>query len=222
MKKENDIKEIIKSNLFLNVFESQDKVIKSAKNKISREFNLFSLRWILMFPKFLYSKMDELPESVMIIFIEHMYNINKIFLKELDISEAISLYKNKIVPFFNTMCNEKMIDDMKKDLFSDNNTEVEVIDDLNKNQKNEKALPFDFKKFLWIYRFIFPIFSPLLYTIGLMMIPLMGNLMEEIMKEEISIDPKNYLIKVANGLNMGINGLKCISEDFKDKYTNEI
>ena len=69
-------------------------------------------------------------------------------------------------------------------------------------------------------RFAYPIFSPLIYAINILALPLtvkrIKSLFMEGMLEGLSLDPKLYLIKTAESLNFGIKGLKEISEKFKN------
>ena len=193
LKEENDIQNIIQSHFFLKIFKSKEELINSANNKIYLEVCLFWSKLVIYYPKLIYSKIEDTRELLEILFLEFYYNISLIFLNKFDITEALLFFKNKVLPTFQNI---------EKDF--------KFRDD-----EDEKSC----RKMFKILRFVFPILSPL-YLLNFIFLPfvckfLQKNILEKFF-EEGEVNQKIYLIKVAEGLNMGINGLKEISNKFKN------
>ena len=201
LKEEKDIQTIIDSNFFLQTFESEEKMIKSLNNKLSMNLLLAFYKLFLIVPKIIYmTKIKDVFEDIFInSILEPIFYISEIYLVKIDITEAILYLKDTILPHFKSF--EKFNLDIKNDL-----------------KKEENGL---YKISIWIARFLFPILSPL-YFVSILFMPVAAIIIKKIILDFFKgLDSKKYLIRIAEGLNLGINGLKIISDYYKNKYINE-
>ena len=203
---ENDTQNIFESNFFLKIYESQDKISKSVEEKITIQCSLFIFKFLIYLPKMIYSKFDEIPEILLILFLEFLYSISEIYLIEFNISEALKIFKDNILPFFNKLSDEKNQSEFKNEIL------------LPENDEDKKFMSV-VKKIMPYYKFAFPILSPLVYSLNILLLPLSSGLCKLLLKdlfpELFNLEPKFYLIKIAESLNLGIKGLKKISEKYE-------
>ena len=146
IKEEKDIQKIIDSNFFLRIFESQEKILKYTDSKLTYQFTIFILKMLVLFPKIIYSKLEEVPEESIILFLELVYNNSKLYLINFNISEALTMFKNHVLPMLLEFGDEKNLANFKKEFMLDieNDDELTNLVD-NNNDSGEKTKRMNFQ-----------------------------------------------------------------------------
>ena len=192
------LKEFIKNNELLQIFESKKKLMDDFKNKIQIEFESIIMKIFLKGPKYIYNFSDEAIYEIFNEIMEHLFFLLNYFL-----SQRTNEEKYKIL---NCFPYEKF--------------KIELIES-SKNYENEikNSVP----SVPWYLKVLFPFISPFYYIIGTPIVKIFsGKITNYILKEmKIDIDDKIYQFffeEIVLGLNNGIDGLNEISKKFKNYY----
>ena len=186
------IQETIKNNELLRVFGSKEKFLEGMREKIKKECIKFILKSFLFFPRFIYSKLDE----ILYIIINEM------------IDRSIIIYQF-------SMDKKNNIDRMVKQMFEEEfGTIYEATKEIRKDEI-QKKLPL-------ALRILFPIISPIYYLLGtpilLIFINKLSNSLSNLLLEKDDKQFLKYFLFIMRTFDTAIDNLKDINITFKNQY----
>ena len=196
-----ELQELINNNELLRIFKSKKEVINGFKQKLEKEVSIFIFKFFLIAPSYLYNITEEKLEDLLVDITEHSIELYFNYIGKQDYSEKLRLLKDMSITKYNI--KERMQEFPK------------IITPI----KNELE-----KKIPWYVKAIFPILSPIYYTIGTLLIKVFSGeisrfITEKIWNDEMFADIiNNYFKNIIETFNLAIEDLNIISKNFNIIY----
>ena len=199
------LKEFIKNNELLQIFESKKKLMDDFKIKIQIEAEKFIMKIFLKGPKYIYNFSKESIEEIFNESMEHFFYLFNYFLNQLTNVERYQFLNHLHYDY----------DLFKKDI-------------INYCKYFENEINNVVPSIPWYIKVLFPFISPFYYILGFPFIKIfsekiINNIIFNIIFKDLDkvLNEFEYLyfnFIIVNCLNEGIEGLNKISKKFKNLY----
>ena len=198
---DNKLQELTKDNEFLKVFTSKKEIINGLIEKMKKEISSFIFRTFLRAPIYLYNLSDKQLEIFFVEALEKFINIYFFYINKQNTSEKIRLLEDINIPT------------------------VGIKDEIIKCQEMISSMKNDLSNIPWYIKTLFPILSPIYYTVGTGLIIIFSDKISNIIIDKVLKDDKfqnsfnNYFENIIKTINLAIDGLNIISKHFSELYS---